>query len=83
MFSKLKKLTSCILAALLITAVLIPSSTGSAAEATGSVQASTSDETLQLKEAKARVSVHDPSSLKTVTRITCSVLILRRPSQPI
>ena len=41
MFKKLKKLTSCILAALLITAVLIPSSTGSAAEASGSVQAST------------------------------------------
>ena len=66
MFSKLKKLTSCTLAALLITAVLIPSSTGSAAEAeaSGSVQASTSDETLQLKEAKARVSVHDPSIVK-------------------
>ena len=40
MFSKLKKLTCCTLAALLITAVLIPSSTGSAAEASGSVQAS-------------------------------------------
>ena len=65
MFSKLKKLTCCTLAALLITAVLIPSSTGSAAEASGSVQASTtSDETLQLKEAKARVSVHDPSIVK-------------------
>ena len=68
-----RKLSSAAMTLLIACSLIVPS-TVSAEETSPSVQ---------LKEPKARVSVHDPSSLKMVTRITCSVPILRLPSQPI